>query len=144
MRIHAVVMAVLLLACGGKGEDTFWVRLESQSIECRGQCYFRLDVSSDGNAQLATAEAKGKFESYLSFSLTESEKRGGLDDVWLARTQAWAPTYGCPDCVDRMRYDLEFSNSDEVRRAAMDPTSLPEYMAPLIRRMEALLRITLR
>ena len=147
MRIQAVLLAVLLMACGeggGPDEDAFVARFESTFRQCYGVCYYRLDVASDGSAQLAYAERKGKRESKRSFLLRQSDLDGLLGDVALARTETWEPVYGCPDCVDQGEYSLKLADKDEVREAMVDPIFVPAHLAPLIHRLDGVLVKNLR
>ncbi|NOJ77921.1 MULTISPECIES: hypothetical protein [Myxococcus] len=147
MRIQAVLLAVLLMACGdggGPDEDAFVARFEASFGQCYGICYYRLDVASDGSAEVAYAERKGARESKQTFLLRQSELDGLLEDAALARTETWAPVYGCPDCVDQGRYSLKLADKGEVREAMVDPMFMPAHLSPMILRLTGVLVRSLR
>lgn len=146
MRIQAVLLAVLMMACGGGeelDEDVFVVRFAASYGECEGACYFRLEISSDGAAHVAYARREGMHESRKAFLLSQFELNGLLNDVTRARSEAWEPVYGCPNCVDQGGYDLTFAGTQEVRRSAVDPKVVPTHLNPLIQRMYRMLRVNL-
>ncbi|ATB45087.1 hypothetical protein [Corallococcus macrosporus] len=143
MRIQAVVLAVLLMACGDSGgepdENAFLALFEVSYGNCAGVCYARLDVASDGAAQVSYAERKGRLETKRPFLLWQSELDGLLEDVALSRTEAWESQYGCPECVDQGQYFLKLAGTDGVRQATVDPNVIPEHLAPLIGRLDEVL-----
>ncbi|AEI63024.1 hypothetical protein [Corallococcus macrosporus] len=137
MRVQAVVLAVLLMACGEGDKDAFQARFEVYFLTDEQTCYRCMEVASDGSGVASIRERAELPAESRTFVLTEPELQEFLADVELARTVEWAPSYESPARSDNWRFRLELSDADGARRTVLEPASSewPEHLAPLMTRM---------
>ncbi|ATB45086.1 hypothetical protein [Corallococcus macrosporus] len=144
MRVQAVVLAVLLMACGGDDED-FTARFDVCFLPDYQYCDRGLEVTSDGSGVASAMEAPNLPAQTWSVTLTEPELQGLLADVELARTVKWEPSYEDPNRYDNYRFILVLSDADGERRTVLEPVASfwPEHLAPLMTRLRDVYRASL-
>jgi hypothetical protein len=69
-------------------------------------------------------------------TLTETARMAIFSAALEALTHPWDPRYGCPDCADQGRYDVQITSSVGKRETVLDPSDHPQFFDSLITQLD--------